>query len=81
MQTEDADINTAHNHAISISNPTWIKELKEAYPEDPLIRELLQQYHHGELNTKKDNFQHGLLFYEGRIHLGSLGPIQQQILH
>jgi hypothetical protein len=81
MQTEDADSNTAQNQAISISNPTWIEELKVAYPEDPLIQELLQQYHHGELDIEKYNFQHGLLFYKGRIHLGSMGPIQQQILH
>jgi len=48
---------------------------------DTLIQELLQQYHHGELDIEKYNFQHGLLFYKGRIHLGSMGPIQQQILH
>lgn len=67
MQTEDADSNTAQNQAISISNPTWIEELKVAYSEDPFIQELLQQYHQGELDSEKYNFQHGLLFYKGMI--------------
>jgi hypothetical protein len=56
------------------------KELKKTYPEDPLIWELQQQCHQGELDPARYYFQHGLLFYKGRIHLGSLGPFQQQIL-
>jgi hypothetical protein len=70
-----------HSHAISTSNPTWIEELKKAYPEDPSIQELLQQYHQGELDTAKYHLQHDILFYKGRIHLGSMEPVQQQILH
>lgn len=53
MQEDDTHGHTAHNHAISISNPTWIEELKKAYPEDPSIQGLLQQYHQGELDTGK----------------------------
>jgi transposase InsO family protein len=81
MQEDDTHSHTAHNHAISISNPTWIEELKKAYPDDPLIQELLQQYHQGERNIEKYHLQHGLLFYKVRIHLASLERMQQQILH
>jgi hypothetical protein len=42
MQEDNTHSHTAHNHAISIRNPTWIEELKKAYLEDPLIQELLQ---------------------------------------
>jgi hypothetical protein len=75
MQEDETHSHTAHNHAISISNPTWIEELKKAYPEDPSIQELLHQYHRGELDTGKYHLQHDILFYKGRIHLGSMEPV------
>jgi hypothetical protein len=67
--------------AVSTIRANWVEELKKTYPEDPLFKALTQQFQEGTLNTTKFNLQNGLIFYKGRLHLGNLTAIQQQILH
>jgi hypothetical protein len=79
--TNQSNLSQSQLQAISTIRADWLEELRKTYPEDPMIQELLQQLQEEALSPTKFNLLNGLLFYKGRLHLGSLVPIQQQILH
>ena len=66
--------------AISIIQPKWLEELKKIYLQDPQLQELFNNYHQGILDQMQYQIRNNLLFYKGRLHLGSLVPFQQGIL-
>jgi len=66
--------------AISTIRADWLEELKKSYPSDTILQQLLQQLQKEALDPAKYSMQIGILFYKGRLHLGTLLPVQQQIL-
>jgi hypothetical protein len=58
----------------------WLEELKKTYSGDTMLQQLLQQLQEEALDPAKYSMQNGILFYKGRLHLGTLVPVQQQIL-
>jgi hypothetical protein len=77
----NAEEKLAHVNALSTVQTDWVEGLKRIYLDDSELKELDQKYQKGELNISKYQWQNGLLFYKGRIHLGTLTPFQQQVLH
>lgn len=47
---------------------------QQAYSQDPLLQQLISHCHQGELDPHKYQIRDGLLFYEGKLHLGTKGP-------
>jgi hypothetical protein len=71
---------TMNNQAINTIQPTWVRELTASYAENPELQQLIHQFQQGALDRMKYQLHNDLLFYKGRIHLGTLKPFQQQIL-
>lgn len=63
--------------AVSMVQAQWMQELKKAYQQDPMLQQLINHYHHGDLDLSRYQLRNDLLFYKGRLHLGSLVPFQQ----
>jgi hypothetical protein len=61
--------------AISTFRADWLEELKKTYPGDTMLQQLLQQFQEEALDPAKYNMQNGILFYKGRLHLGTLVPV------
>ena len=72
-----ADLNTSATTAlgtlfnISFPTPTWVTELKPSYASDPTIQSLLSTFQAGGIPSKEFSLVNGLLFFKGRIYLGS----------
>lgn len=66
--------------AISIIQTEWLQELKKIYPQDPQLQELFNNYHQGILDQTQYQICKNLLFFKGKLHLGSLVSFQQGIL-
>lgn len=67
-------------HTVSMVQAQWMQELQKAYQQDPMLQQLINHYHHRYLDQSRYQLRNDLLFYKGRLHLGSLVPFQQQIL-
>jgi hypothetical protein len=66
---------------LSIPTLSWIKYLKAEYEIDVQLKALLEQWRKGELDLEKFILKDNLLFYKGRIYIGSSQAIRAQVLH
>ncbi|KAF8401169.1 hypothetical protein HHK36_014473 [Tetracentron sinense] len=68
------------NYLPSPKIANWVEEIKAGYIDEPELKILMQRFSSGELNTTKYTLCNGLLFYKGRIYLGSKMPIKLRVL-
>ena len=71
---------TVELHALSVVQATWWEDLQQAYTQDPQLQQLLIRYNQGDLDSAKYKLQRTLLFYKGRLHLGTLKDYQNLML-
>jgi hypothetical protein len=64
-------------HTISTVQSTWMEGVRDTYQTDPQLQKLLTEFHQGDLDLVKFHLQNGLLFYKGRLYLGSMEPNQK----
>ena len=68
-------------YIISFPTPTWVAELKASYEADSAIQTILAAFQEGGNPPKGFSLVDGLLFFKGRIYLGSNSPLKSSILH
>ena len=66
---------------LSIRTISWIKDLKVEYETNVQLKALLEQWRKRELDPEKFILRDNLLFYKGRISIGSSQAIRAQVLH
>lgn len=67
--------------AISVCLPTWLQEVQFGYRADPRAQKLLTQLvAEPEKAPKKFTLEDGIIKLNGRIWVGSNGPLQQKII-
>jgi hypothetical protein len=66
---------------LSIPTATWISEVKAHYQVDQDMLDLLTKWNANQLDTRKYAFRDGLLFYKGRLCLGTSADLRAQVLH
>ena len=68
-------------YIISFPTPTWVAELKASYETDSAIQNIVSAFQEGGNPPKGFSLVDGLLFFKGRIYLGSNSPLKSSILH
>ena len=68
-------------YIISFPTPTWVAELKASYGTDSAIKNIVAAFQEGNNPPKGVSLVDGLLFFKGRIYLGSNSPLKSSILH
>ena len=66
---------------ISFPTPTWVADLKASYGTDSAIKDIIAAFQEGNTPPKGFSLMDGLLFFKGRIYLGSNSPLKSSILH
>ena len=62
-------------YIISFPTPTWVAELKASYGTDSAIKDIIAAFQEGNTPPKGFSLMDGLLFFKGRIYLGSNSPL------
>lgn len=65
--------------AISYPTATWLEDLKLSYQDDA-TRELLSKLNQGALDLVKYNYRNDILFYKGRLYVGSTTALREQLV-
>ena len=68
-------------YIISFPTPTWLAKLKASYGTDSTIKNIVSAFQEGDNPPKGFSLVDGLLFFKGRIYLGSNSPLKSSILH
>ena len=66
--------------AISLVKVQWWDTLSQNYNQDSKLKELINKYNSGQLDTLKYQLKGGFLFYKGRVHLGTMKEQQELIM-
>lgn len=60
--------------------PSCLEEIPGEYKENPELMQMVQDFEDGTLDPSKYSMHDGILFYKGRIHIGSQSPIRHRLL-